>query len=441
MVAQHIQNLLSDRNDKPTKSFFQEEDVPKEAADPDLVDSIIAAEISKLSVEDREKAFLDIHGAPQLIDESPGLIKTSLLEMEDALEVLPNREAYDLAKSMDSEYVMNGEFRLLFLRADLFNAKKAAIRFSRHFQLKMDLFGAEKLALDITQDDLEKEAMDLLYSGYGRILPQRDQGGRLVNVIIANPEHPATDATLRRAFYNGMVNTEDPNAQRIGLVFIVYYLGHGAASGFHSQDINRKLPKVTEALPQRTAAVHMCYDTGAWAPSHSLIKMAFNTFAKVRIRTHYGSHEECLASLQTHGIHPSIMPITIDGKPAYVDSYQLSLRQRRRRERLSKPRRQKIFVPSEDDVLLGKGAPTQNFSGNQRLRSLVLACQKRYEKTPKGLKNAIAQEIVTTVNQSSGMFLKRDGDTWIAADNTTAREKVSALFRSNRLQQKREREN
>lgn len=197
MVAQYIQRLLSDKKDTPKTSFFQEEDVPQEAADPDIVDSIIAAEISKLSVEDREKAYLDIHGVPQLIDESPDLIQARLLEMEDALEGLPNREAYDLAISMDAEYVMNGEFRLRFLRADLFNAKKAAIRFCRHFQLKMDLFGAEKLALDITQDDLEKETMDLLYSGYGRILPHRDQAGRLVNVIIANPDHSSTNGMVR----------------------------------------------------------------------------------------------------------------------------------------------------------------------------------------------------------------------------------------------------
>ncbi|CAJ1939496.1 unnamed protein product [Cylindrotheca closterium] len=415
--------------------FFQGE-VPKEAAiNPDVVDSIIAAELSKLSVEDREKAYLDIHGVSQPKDESPDLIQSSLMEMETAMKELANREAYDLAKSMDPHYVMNDEFRLKFLRADLFNAKKAAIRLCRHFQLKMDLFGADKLALDITQDDLGKEEMDVLYSGYGRILPQHDQTGRLVNVLIANPDHP-TEAILRRAFYTATtVQSEDSEAQRRGTVTIAYYLGHGPTSGFNS-DISWKMPKMNEGLPMRVVAIHMCYDTGAWTPVHSVVKLAFNTFAKVRIRMHYGSHKECLASLQRHGIKPSIIPISDNGKPADLDSFQQSLRRQRKRERVNKPKRLKIFVPSEYDVLLGRGTPIQNFIGNKRLRSLVLDFQKQYEKAPKGIKIAIAQEIVHLVYQASGMFLKRDGETWITANNYTAKDKVSALFRTNRLQQK-----
>lgn len=151
-----------------------------------------------------------------------------------------------------------------------------------------------------------------------------------------------------------------------------------------------------------------------------------------------GSHQECLSNLRSHGIDPGTIPISLDGKPIELDAFQQSLRQQRRRERLSKPRRSKILVPSEYDVLLGKGSATQNFIGNKRLRQIASDCQKQYDKAPRGTKNAIVQELVDTVLQASGMFLRKDGDAWIAVDNATAHQKVAALFRTNRMQQRKE---
>jgi hypothetical protein len=52
----------------------------------------------------------------------------------------------------------------------------------------------------------------------------------------------------------------------------------------------------------------------------------------------------------------------------------------------------------------------QNHVGNKKFRGLIADCQKRYEKAQKGEKTILAQEIVDTVIQSAGMFLKPDGD-------------------------------
>ena len=187
MIPQHGLDNLKDASLEPKPSLFDDERIPKEAENPDFVDSMIAAELSKMSVEEREKAYLDIHGVNECIDESPEMIEQGLKEMKIELELLPSREAYDRAMKMDEKYVSDRDFRLRFLRCDLFDAQKAAIRFAKHFQLKLDLFGPDKLVLDITQDDLEKDVMDVLYSGDGRFLPQRDRAGRLV--MIPHPNH------------------------------------------------------------------------------------------------------------------------------------------------------------------------------------------------------------------------------------------------------------
>jgi hypothetical protein len=120
-----------------------------------------------------------------------------------------------------------------------------------------------------------------------------------------------------------------------------------------------------------------------------------------------------------------------------IGSYRQRLVRQRRQERLSQPRRTMIYVPMSCDVLFGKGTPIQNHVGNTKFRGLVADCQKRYEKARKGVKIILAQEIVDTVIQSSGMFLKPDGDMWLSVDNDTARRKVSSAFRTLRMDQRK----
>jgi hypothetical protein len=84
------------------------------------------------------------------------------------------------------------------------------------------------------------------------------------------------------------------------------------------------------------------------------------------------------------------------------------------------------------DVLFGKGSRNQDHAGNKKFRALIADCLKSYEKAKKGEKLILAQAIVDTVIESSGMFLKPDGDVWIPVENDAARTKVSVAFRTMR---------
>jgi hypothetical protein len=143
-----------------------------------------------------------------------------------------------------------------------------------------------------------------------------------------------------------------------------------------------------------------------------------------------GSHDECLASLRGHGIEPDVIPMTEGGTISDIDSYRQRLVRQRRQERLSQPRRTMIYVPMSRDVLFGKGTPIQNHVGNKKFRGLIADCQKRYEKAKKGEKLFLAQEIVDTVIESSGMFLKPEGDVWLPVGDDAARRKAGNSFRT-----------
>jgi hypothetical protein len=183
-------------SETPSESdFHDDEDVKVHRSTdgvPDLpesskVDSLIADQMSKLTTNEREQAYFDIHGISSLVQETPELIDNCLKELDEEMLRLKDKGAYEKALSEDPEYVHNYNFRLKFLRADRFDAKKAALRLARHFEVKLDLFGVSKLVKDITQNDLDEGDMDSAMSGISVHLPARDSVGRLVRLTLANP--------------------------------------------------------------------------------------------------------------------------------------------------------------------------------------------------------------------------------------------------------------
>jgi hypothetical protein len=156
----------------------------------DSTESMIAQKMSNLSMNEREKVYFDIHGVNSPIDEDAerGFRERKLKEMTDELSIIQSddRKAYDMAHSANSSYVGDFNFRLRFLRAERFDAKLAAVRYARHYQLKLELFGPDKLGRNITQEDLESEDLEALYCGLSQILPRRDTAGRLVWIWIGS---------------------------------------------------------------------------------------------------------------------------------------------------------------------------------------------------------------------------------------------------------------
>jgi len=268
--------------------------IPEEATDLDLVDSMIAHEMTSLSMEDRDKVYYDVHGviAP-LVQETPQLIQASLLAMEQEIVLRKNREAYNLALTMNPSYVRDPKFRLAFLRADAFDPKKAALRILRHFQTKLDLFGPSKLAVDITQDDLDQETMDSMESGDSQYLDQTDQSGRFVSLWVANAHHEShsVQSLLRREFYRNMAMVlGDETVQQRGVVGVLYFLGHQSDRNFPYEQ-SWALPKVTMAIPVRLVAIHVFYDNPWFRPVLAIMKASFHLTTRIRIRAHYGKFE------------------------------------------------------------------------------------------------------------------------------------------------------
>jgi hypothetical protein len=110
----------------------------------DFTESLIAQKMSNLSMQEREEVCFDIHSVNSPIDEDAesGFRERKLEEMEGKLLRIQSgdRKAYDMAHSTNSSYVEDCDFRLRFLRAERFDARLAAVRYARHYQVKLQFF-------------------------------------------------------------------------------------------------------------------------------------------------------------------------------------------------------------------------------------------------------------------------------------------------------------
>jgi hypothetical protein len=77
------------------------------------------------------------------------MVEGGLVQLESENLLLNDRAAYDIAESMNPTVAIRGIVISSF-------ARRAALRLIRHFQMKLDIFGRVRLAMDITQNDLEK---------------------------------------------------------------------------------------------------------------------------------------------------------------------------------------------------------------------------------------------------------------------------------------------
>ena len=156
------------------------ESSPTECPTPAEASSMLAREMNKLSVEEREKVLEDVHGIPRLVDEPKERIEACLALLETEITSVSRKAAYDLASFNSNEYTSSKKIRLMFLRAENYDPYNAASRMVRFFDQKYELFGADKLTKDITLDDLDPDDIAALERGFYQVLPEKDCAGRKV---------------------------------------------------------------------------------------------------------------------------------------------------------------------------------------------------------------------------------------------------------------------
>ena len=82
--------------------------------------------------------------------DSPFFINDCLSKLQEELDKIEDKPAYNTALQNSPRHVKSYDFRLKFLRAEQFDCRAAAERMVVHFREKLELFGPEKLGRDNT---------------------------------------------------------------------------------------------------------------------------------------------------------------------------------------------------------------------------------------------------------------------------------------------------
>ena len=112
------------------------------------LDAILAKDIERLSLGERDKCVEDLYGVGSPpVHEDRAFVDEKLSQMEDCLSKIPQKDAYDRAKYMSPDYVQDRKRRLMFLRSEEFDPQKAANVYVYHFNEKLALFGSDLLVV------------------------------------------------------------------------------------------------------------------------------------------------------------------------------------------------------------------------------------------------------------------------------------------------------
>lgn len=311
----------------------------RQGLDPEAVDHLLSKEIFQLSVKDRNDIQEEIHcvcclapvETPEFVEQSlrelaieidegiPDSKKQAYMQSNQEPKELPEhqrilKELHQLEPLPQTSYVNGDEFRLRFLRCELFDVKKAAKRFVRFLDLLLTLFGDYALRRPIRLSDFSKEELRCMRMGRFHVLPSRDRIGRRIGVLFPPQQDkimpPKTKAKII-LYTNWAAGYNDSVTQRKGLVIVVWY-----DSNFRYN----QYPEKTEydffsLISTRLSAIHCCSpDTPFYHLRRSIIKMRAGSEHRPKLRFHLGESVEIRYVLQSYGIPATDIPVSWTGK-------------------------------------------------------------------------------------------------------------------------------
>lgn len=152
----------------------------KEASGATAFHRELAQQMNEMSVHEREKRYEEINGVPQIIEETEDMIKAAIDDFHEHVTSITDKRWYDYARLQNRPYIEGARFRLMFLRAELFNVSRAVTRMLLFLEKKAKFFGADTIGRPLRWSDLDGETLKVLRSGDFQILPSRDRAGRPV---------------------------------------------------------------------------------------------------------------------------------------------------------------------------------------------------------------------------------------------------------------------
>ena len=414
-------------------------------------EKVISEGMTNMSMNERENVLHDLHGVSSIHQEDPDMVAKCIQEMNEVLARKSSSNnnnnnnssnhslAFHYAWTNHREYVQS--LFMMFLRCYHFQVEEASNRLMKHFEMKSELFGLDKVGRHIMIDDFSDDDLKCLRQGPYQILPVRDRAGRVVFVTVFYQQVYKQKENLWRAlFYINMTMCLDQETQIKGCTVIVYNVEHSwFLQDTTDQEMYAGLMKVKAYTPIRVVAIHYCFSDVAFGPMVAFISRALERHVSVRTKLHRGSHVETQYELLTYGL-PRRLPISTNGQlqlkqhHKFIRTRQLTERQQQQQlnQQSNEQLKQHVIVPSHADVLFGSGIYINTHLGNTRFGMYIEDLMAEYVSTRMTCdKQLLIQRVYEKIQAGGGAFLKQSTTgSWIVVDKKTAIDKIGHGFRN-----------
>eukprot|EP00532_Pseudo-nitzschia_australis_P007373 CAMPEP_0168177332 /NCGR_PEP_ID=MMETSP0139_2-20121125/8383_1 /TAXON_ID=44445 /ORGANISM="Pseudo-nitzschia australis, Strain 10249 10 AB" /LENGTH=480 /DNA_ID=CAMNT_0008096347 /DNA_START=194 /DNA_END=1636 /DNA_ORIENTATION=- len=422
--------------------------------DPQEVDILLAKHLNELTFQNRTRINEEIHGVGCMApEETPKLLATALQQLSLEINNIPSSEKQAFIQNQelfpDNRYVNGRNFRLMFLRCELFDAKKAAIRLVKHLDFVLEIFDnkVELLTRPIRLEDLSPRSMKLLRTGCIQLVPVRDNSGRRIFVVTAfKTEYDVVDRLQLYAYFQTVLS-EDTENQRKGVVSLAMPGEHGVnISKLPPRKDRLKLHRYILSTPVRFCAIHSCYpDTPFFRLVQATYALAMQTTdsTRFRLKVHNGTEMENRYRLLGYGIPEDQLPITSSGKVKSGNIHHwINLRATIERHRMNDGAitiGQKdtyiIECPSFNDVAVRPGKSYLCHPGNVRFKELLDKYMDEHTAANRREKDRISWGIIKEIERWNGRFLEWDNICcfWVEnKDRNNIRTKIPVYFRDHK---------
>jgi len=342
--------------------------------------------------------------------------------------------------------VNTAEFRLKFLRCELFDAKKAAARLVSFLDFLMDVFDDKEdlLLRPMRMSDFDKNEYIILKTGNFQLLPFRDRSGRRIVTISDLSLSLDFEKTCKVLMYLMHVASENVESQKRGVIFIIIS-SKISFSVLPSPDNQRFAQKMNDSFPIRLVAMHFCIpETMYYRMLQSIVLLSHTSETRFRYKTHFGKLTEWHYALMGYGVPPSVLPISQEGviKTSVLQQWirvRKSIENRSQdRDDADGPLDQTIECPNMNDIIFRTGKSYVCHPGNVMFRSLIESKTDEHFAASRSEKAVIAWWIVREVERRGGRFLRWDSRGWWTEikDRSEIRYKIPTYFRDFRRNMK-----
>jgi hypothetical protein len=254
--------------------------------------------------------------------ESRELVQDKLAEFDALLKEITEKEENETSKSLlqateKCPNLLTSDFKLIFLRCELFNADAAVHRYVQYWTRRVTIFGPEKAFQPLTLDAALSEDRVALEIGFVRLVPGvTDPQGRAivyVNPSVQDRTKYTRYSMCRAIWYVLHAALESETAQKHGVILL------GDPSGSRLSQFDRQLAKaaipcIQGAIPLRVSAFHLCHPPTFISIILPIFKFFLSDRMKKRVQVHIGSTEIVLKNLnERYGIDESIIPEALGG--------------------------------------------------------------------------------------------------------------------------------